>query len=89
MAATTAKFNFAVSPDIMGQGSPLGFQSVASIAVAEPRSLPEKERKFLPFTDLSFVLNHFCLFFFLVSCTLSCASIQRWSAREPLFLGVT
>lgn len=64
MAATTATFNFAVSPDIMGQGSPLGFQSVASIAVAEPRSLPEKERKFLPFTDLSFVLNHFCLFFF-------------------------
>lgn len=88
MAATTAKWNFAVPPDIRGQGGPLGFLSVASLAVTEPRRMPEKERKVLPFADLSFVLHHFCLFF-LVSCALSCAFIRRWSAREPLFPGVT
>lgn len=64
MAATTAKWNFAVPPDIRGQGGPLGFLSVASLAITEPRRMPEKERKVLPFADLSFVLHHFCLFFF-------------------------
>lgn len=76
MAAATAKWNLAVPPDIRGQGGPLGFLSVASSAVAEPRSIPEKERKVLPFADLSFVL--FCIisvlffFFFGQLCTVLC-----------------
>lgn len=73
MAAATAKWNLAVPPDIRGQGGPLGFLSVASSAVAEPRSIPEKERKVLPFADLSFVLHHFCSFFFFGQlCTVLC-----------------